>query len=124
MAARHVAAQFGDQRVATFESWFFAAHGVARNVVVTASSFNALPLLVVGTQRIATMHTRLAQMYGRMLPVRLLKPPFDIPPLRLVMQWNRHNDRDAAHAWLRERLKAVATETLQVRPTERHAGLT
>lgn len=110
MAARHVAAQFGDQRVVSFESWFLSTHGMARNVVVTASTFNALPLLVIGTQRVATMHTRLAQMYSRILPVRLLAPPFDIPPLQLVMQWNRHNDQDAAHAWLRQRLKAIADE--------------
>jgi len=112
MAARHVAAQFGEQRVPSFESWFLSTHGVARNVVVSASTFNALPLLVVGTQRIATMHSRLARMYARMLPVRLLAPPFDIPPLQLVMQWNRHNDLDAAHAWVRQRLKAVADETV------------
>ncbi|HYP30517.1 MAG TPA: LysR family transcriptional regulator [Burkholderiaceae bacterium] len=112
MASRHVAAQFGDLRVPTFESWFFAAHGVDRNVVVVASSFNALPPLVVGTQRIATVHARLARMYARVLPVRVLEPPFEIPPLQLVMQWNRHNAQDAAHAWLRKRLKAVATDTV------------
>jgi DNA-binding transcriptional LysR family regulator len=105
-----VATQFGDLRVASFESWFFAAHGVERNIVVVASSFNALAPLVVGTQRIATVHARLARMYARILPVRVLKPPFEIPPLHLVMQWNRHNDKDAAHAWLRERLKAVAAD--------------
>lgn len=108
MAARHVATQFGDQRVASFETWFLSTHGMARHVVVTASTFNALPMLVIGTQRVATMHTRLAQMYSRILPVRLLAPPFDIPPLHLVMQWNRHNDQDPAHAWLRRRLKAIA----------------
>ena len=110
MAARHVATQFGDHRVPTFESWFLSTHGVARNVVVTASSFNALPSLVVGTQRIATMHTRLARLYQPVLPIRLLPPPFDIPPLKLVMQWNRHKAQDAAHAWLRQRLKAIAEE--------------
>lgn len=110
MSARHVAAQFGDQRIASFESWFLTTHGVARNVIVTASTFNALPLLVVGTQRIATVHARLASMYARMLPLRLLPPPFEIPPLNLVMQWNHHSDRDPAHAWLRGLLKVVASE--------------
>lgn len=112
MAARHVAAQFGDRRVATFESWFLAAHGVARQVVVTASSFNALPALVVGTQRVATMHTRLARMHARMLPVVVWPAPFDIPVLKLVMQWNRHNAQDAAHAWLRQRLVQQAREVM------------
>lgn len=104
MASRHVAAQFGDRRVASFESWFLTAHGMARQVVLTASSFNALPGLVVGTQRIATMHTRLARYYVGQMPIRLLPPPFDIPVLRLVLQWNRHAEQDAAHAWLRHRL--------------------
>lgn len=112
MASRHVAAQFGDMRVPTFESWFFAAHGVRRNVVVTASTFNALAPLVVGTQRIATVHARLARMYARVLPVRVLEPPFEIPPFTLVMQWNPHSGQDAAHAWLRRRLKAVAAGTV------------
>ena len=108
MASRHVAAQFGDLRVPTFESWFFTTHGVRRNVVVTASTFNALAPLVVGTQRIATVHARLARMYARVLPVRVLEPPFEIAPFKLVMQWNPHSEQDAAHAWVRKRLKAVA----------------
>jgi LysR family nod box-dependent transcriptional activator len=110
MRSRHVAAQFGDRRVATFESWFLSTHGVARNVVVTASSFNALPALVVGTQRIATMHTRLALMHARMLPVKVLPAPFNIPVLKLMVQWNRHNAQDAAHAWLRQRLTQLGAE--------------
>jgi len=109
LGARHVAVQFGDQRVPTFESWFLSTHGMARKVVVSASTFNALPALVIGTQRIATMHTRLARWYERLLPIRVLPAPLEIPPLELVMQWNRHKDRDAAHGWLRQRLKAVAS---------------
>ncbi|NDY90262.1 LysR family transcriptional regulator [Ideonella livida] len=111
LQARHVAAQFGNQRLPTFEGWFLEHHGLARNVVATASSFNALPSLLVGTQRVATMHTRLARMYARMLPLVVHPSPFDMPAVQLVMQWNRHNDRDAAHAWLREQLIAVAGET-------------
>src|SRR5438552_380169 len=96
MKARHVAVEFGDQRVPTFERWFLSTHGVARHVVVTANTFAGVPPLVIGTQRIATMHTRLARLYEGMPPIRLVPPPFDIPPLELVMQWNRHNDKDAA----------------------------
>lgn len=108
---RHVATQFGDtQRVPTFESWFLSTYGVSRNVVVSISTFSGLAPLVVGTECIATVHTRLARLYARTLPLRLLKPPIDIPKLKLVMQWNRHRDRDAAHVWLRERLVAVARE--------------
>ena len=108
MAARHVAAHFGEKRIASFESWFLSAHGVARQVVLTASTFNELPFLLIGTQRIATLHSRLAQRYAKILPVRVLPLPFEMPPLKLVVQWNRHNERDAAHSWLRRRLQQVA----------------
>ncbi len=109
MAARHATAQFGDRRIASFESWFLSTHGVARKTVVTASTFSALPSLVIGTQRIATMQTRLALHHAQALPVRILPPPFEIPPLRIVMQWNQHNARDAAHSWLRQLLKETAS---------------
>jgi len=54
------------------------------------------------------MHSRLARWYERLLPIRVLPTPFEMPPIELVMQWNRHKDHDAAHQWLRRRLKAVA----------------
>lgn len=111
MAAGHVAARFGEQRVATFESWFLTEHALRRRVEVSASSFNALPFLVVGSQRVATLQRRLARMYTRLLPLRTIEPPFQIPPLELVMQWNRHQDLDPGLAWLRGRLQAIARET-------------
>lgn len=104
LSARHVAARFGERRVASFDDGVLAAQGMHRQVVVAASSFNELPALVVGTQRIATLQTRLARMYARILPLRLLPLPFEVPPLELVMQWNRHAEQDVAHAWLRGRL--------------------
>jgi LysR family transcriptional regulator, nod-box dependent transcriptional activator len=113
LQARHVATEFGEQRVPGFEGSFFQTQGMERNVVVTTSSFNALPTLVVGTQRIATMHTRLARLYSRILPIRLFAIPFEMPPVRLVVQWNRHVALDAAHAWMRQRLLAAATEVME-----------
>lgn len=108
LSARHVVARFGERRVASFEEGFLAAQGLHRQVAVVASSFNELPALVVGTQRIATLQTRLARMYTRILPLRLLPLPFELPSLQLVMQWNRHAEPDAAHRWLRNRLLRLA----------------
>ncbi|MEK8029049.1 MAG: hypothetical protein RLY78_2839 [Pseudomonadota bacterium] len=108
MAASHVAARFGEQRIATFEHWFLQEHQVERRIDVSASSFNALPFLIVGSQRVATLQRRLARMYVRLLPLRMIEPPFPIPPLELVMQWNRHQDLDPGLAWLRAQLMDVA----------------
>ncbi len=109
----HVAARFGDTRVVSFEGWFLSTFGARRRVEVTASSFNALPYLVVGTTRIATMHTRLAMLYSKQLPLRLMKPPVDIPALKMVLQWHAINEDDPAHAWMREQIAAMARDHLR-----------
>jgi hypothetical protein len=54
-------------------------HGDERRVEVIAHSFYLLPQLVLGTSRLATMHTRLAKQLAATLPIRLVKPEFEIP---------------------------------------------
>ncbi|EEA04600.1 transcriptional regulator, LysR family [Burkholderia sp. H160] len=104
----HVAATFGDSRSVSFESVFINKLGLKRSIEVTTTNFNTLPQLVIGTMRIATVHTRLARIYARYLPLRLLPLPMDIPPLVEVMQWHAINNSDPAHAWMRSVLQEQA----------------
>jgi DNA-binding transcriptional LysR family regulator len=110
MKLSHVTTQTGNNRQVSFEGWFFATFGYVRKVAVSVSTFNGLPPLVVGTNRIATVQTRLAREYATHLPLRLLAPPLDIPPLRMVLQWNQHRTDDPAHAWLRALLQEIARD--------------
>ncbi|GAA3509021.1 hypothetical protein [Actinomadura keratinilytica] len=36
--------------------------------------------------------------------------PLELPPLRLSLGWHARYDADAAHAWLRRRVREVVTE--------------
>jgi LysR family nod box-dependent transcriptional activator len=107
----HVAATFGDSRSVGFESLAMANLGVSRSIEVTTTNFNTLPQLVIGTTRIATVHTRLAQIYAHYLPLRLLPLPMDFPQLVEVMQWHAINNSDPAHVWMRR----VLLEQAQIR---------
>ncbi|MFL9944251.1 LysR family transcriptional regulator [Paraburkholderia graminis] len=107
----HVAATFGDSRSVSFESLAMANLGVSRSIEVTTTNFNTLPQLVIGTTRIATVHTRLAQIYCHYLPLRLLPLPMKLPPLVEVMQWHAINNSDPAHVWMRR----VLAEQAQLR---------
>jgi len=68
----HVVANYatGQQRAA-FDSWFLDRFGIKRHVEVSAPTMAALPRMVVGTDRIATMHKRLALQAELILPIRL-----------------------------------------------------
>jgi LysR family nod box-dependent transcriptional activator len=113
----HVVNRVGRNRAPTFDEWFFKNYGHARRVEMMAMDFNSVPQFVVGTPRIATMHSQLARHYARYLPIRLLKPEFDLPVLEEAIQWNRFHDNDPAVTWMRELLKSTAQEAVGLPPT-------
>jgi len=102
LAQRHVAFKSGRHGLPHFETWMANRYGDERRVEVVAHSFYLLPRLVVGTARIATMHTRLAKQLAGSLPIRLVKPTFDIPRLVEVLQWHKYRDLDPGSMWLRD----------------------
>ncbi|TPG79922.1 LysR family transcriptional regulator [Pseudomonas arsenicoxydans] len=102
----HVSVGFGRTRHMSIEEWFMNQYGFNRRLEVITNDFNTLPQLVVGTQRIATMHQRLAYLYAEYLPLRILQPPVKIPVMREFMLWHRSVEGDPMHRWLRERISA------------------
>lgn len=110
LAMGHVVVRFGKARVPTFDEWFFARFGFVRKVEVIAQSFNAVPELVIGTQRLATVHRRLALHYQKIMPLRVLPPPIEIPTLTECLQWHKAHDGDGGIVWLRTLIHEVAQE--------------
>jgi DNA-binding transcriptional LysR family regulator len=105
----HVAVHFGDERAIAFEEWFLPRYGRQRQVEMSVDNFSILPLMVMGTHRIATLHRRQAEYFSRHFPVRLVATPFEMPPVVEMMSWPSHLDSDPAHAWLRQLLIACAS---------------
>ena len=54
--------------------------------------------------------SRVSRMYAKQYDLKLVKAPFDIPPIELQMQWHKYRDQDPALAWFRELLQSVARE--------------
>jgi DNA-binding transcriptional LysR family regulator len=113
----HVAVSFADHGVKSFDERFAAGSGLDRRVEVSVPSYHALPELVVGTDRIATMQTRLARKLSGSFPLKLVPLPTPLPVLREVMFWPPLFDRDPGHIWFRSLLKQTA-ETLPAVSTE------
>jgi DNA-binding transcriptional LysR family regulator len=103
LAMSHVVVHFGRDQLTIFERWFTeqsAAAQAERRVDIIAPSFGVVPHLIVGTERVATIHTRHARLYEKLLPLRVLNPLPDFPSMRETVQWHRHLDTDPAIQWL------------------------
>lgn len=110
MALGHVAVHFGDEHSLAFEEWFLPRSGKQRRIELSVDNFSILPQVLVGTQRIATLHRRQAEHFARHLPLRVIATPFDMPPLIEVLAWPSHLAQDPAHLWLREVLNGCVAE--------------
>jgi DNA-binding transcriptional LysR family regulator len=85
----------------TFEYQFMEGTGITRRVEVTSFSFLAAPYLVVGTERVATVHRRLALEVSRGLPLALLPMPMQMKRMEQGMQWHKYRTQDPGLVWLR-----------------------
>lgn len=110
MSQKHVVFRSEHRGIAWLERWFASRYGDVRQVDVAAPSFLLLPHLVINTNRITTLQTRLARNFLDTLPVRLIRPTFELPKLVEILQWNVHRDPDPAIRWLRTVLKEQAAK--------------
>ncbi len=92
------------------EQLFLERFGHERRLEVSVPSFCTVPHLLVGTNLVATMHSRLARLYARFLPLRILPLPLTFPPLVEMIQWSRYFEGDPGLAWMRELIQECVAE--------------
>jgi LysR family nod box-dependent transcriptional activator len=97
----HVAIHVGEGPGPNFDELFLRRLKYKRRTEVVTHSFDVVPHLVVGTDRIATVATRLAKKYSKFLPIKLIPLPIAVPPMVEVLQWHKYHDGDPAYVWMR-----------------------
>ena len=105
----HIAVRFG-QHTSSYEATAARLGSTARRVEVIAPNFMSVGGLVVGTQRIATLHRLLALRMAEYLPLKLMELPFEMLPVREIAQWSSRSANDPAITWLVDRLKQIAKQ--------------
>ena len=92
----------------TFQNVWMQESGVNRRIEIIAPSFLQAPFFIPGTMRIAIMHERLAKYMAKRLPLKILKLPLQMPPMREVLQYHSTREMDPGLTWLREQLRELA----------------
>jgi DNA-binding transcriptional LysR family regulator len=78
---------------------------------VTTGSFLSLPSIVAGTDLVAVVPRKLAEVMGPVTGTIGVDAPFGALPIDLKLWWHETHDSDAAHVWFRRRfIDAVQSE--------------
>ncbi len=118
-AAEHVAYRPDTGHTIASDTWLREHHAIAPTVKVSLPSYALLPRAVAGTNRIATMPRRLAEIFRRSERLRIVEPAFAMPVLRETLQWQDARAGDAGVAWLRSLIVAMAGSIGTSRPPAR-----
>ncbi|MBU6472814.1 MAG: LysR family transcriptional regulator [Alphaproteobacteria bacterium] len=106
-ALRHVSVSHGRNHLPTFETLYMADRGPGRIIDVVVSAFTDVGDMLVGTERIATVHRRLAHILCREQPLTMHELPFPIPPVKLMAQWHHIRKNDQELRWFLDILHTV-----------------
>jgi len=99
--AQHGAADFGGRTKSVVETRL-AEIGLKRRVVLVAPTSSMLGDLILGTDIIVTMPSKLAD--GAYRGLAWCKPPVDLPKLSYDLIWHRRHDHSGRNTWLRNLL--------------------
>jgi DNA-binding transcriptional LysR family regulator len=75
---------------------------------LTTHTFTVIPHLIVNTNMVATVHRHLAKLYAKMVPIRIVEPPFEMPQITERVQWHSFRNPDPGIAWMRKCLHEAA----------------
>jgi DNA-binding transcriptional LysR family regulator len=82
--------------------------GLERRVALRVTNFLIAPVVVCETDFINTMPVRLARQLAKTYPLRLLRPPLELPRFEYCMSWHPRLDHDPAQRWLRTFVASVS----------------
>jgi LysR family transcriptional regulator, nod-box dependent transcriptional activator len=105
LAADHVVVRIGGARDYAFADRQLNQMGIERRVAIEAPSFNTVPWLLMGTDRVALMQERLARRMAESFPLTWKPVPFAFPPMREMIQYHRHRSADEGLHWLIAQLR-------------------
>jgi DNA-binding transcriptional LysR family regulator len=98
------------------------AAGMQRRIVVRASHFGLIPMMVAGSHLVLTTGRLFCSRYTDRLPVRILRCPVAFPPLNYYQLWHELTHKAASMRWLREQVRDIARQLPTFKPPERETA--
>ena len=79
-----------------------AEHGVEQNVALRVPHFVVIPLIVAGTDLIVSLPAHVAEVWTRLVKIKVHPLPISIPSFDVSLYWHPRVENDSANRWLRD----------------------
>jgi DNA-binding transcriptional LysR family regulator len=99
-----------------------APQGLERNIVVRASHFSLIPLMVADSLLVLTTGRLFCSRYVDALPVRIVRCPVAFPPLNYYQLWHELTHASTSMRWFREQVRDVARKLASSGMPQRRAA--
>jgi LysR family nod box-dependent transcriptional activator len=106
--ASHIAVKIGRLRRASYAESHLRQLGIERRIDILVAGFSVVPDLLVGSNRLAIMHERLARSAATHLPIAYCALPFEFPVMKEMVQYHRTRASDPGLTWLRNEIAKMA----------------
>ena len=87
-----------------------SAQGAQRRIVVRASHFSLIPLMVADSLLVLTTGRLFCSRYVDTLPVRIVRCPLAFPPMNYYQLWHDLTHGAPSMRWFREQVREVAQQ--------------
>ena len=92
--------------------------GLERHIALMVPHFLYAPHILSTTDMVLSPPLRIAEQLIQFCPLKIMPLPLKIPPYQICMVWSPIREKDPAHIWLREQIRAVNESLFQL-PKER-----
>ena len=87
-----------------------AAQGLSRRVTCAVSHFPTVPFILKARPVFVSMPSTAAHYFAQTYGLSLARLPLPTPYFDVALAWHARTDRDPAHRWLRQAVRAVLAE--------------
>jgi DNA-binding transcriptional LysR family regulator len=85
-----------------------AALGQRLRIAVRVPDYLAVPFIVASSDLLATVPRRIAAPFLKILPIRMMPPPLELPEIAISLFWHERTQHSALHRWFRAALADIA----------------
>jgi DNA-binding transcriptional LysR family regulator len=89
---------------------YLKQQGIHRRKLLRSPHFLSIPMVIASTDLVVTVPQPIGEVFGRIVELQVLRPPYPIPSFDIKQYWHRCQHADPGNRWLRNMVADLLAE--------------